>query len=69
MTLKQLVESLPADVQHEVQDFAEYLLQKRGAHRRDTPTFSWAGILADERDTFTSVQLQHEVLRERGASA
>jgi len=65
MTLMQIIEVLPADARHEVQDFAEYLLHKAGARQRGTPTFSWASILSDETRQHSSVELQHKILAAR----
>ena len=65
MTLMQIIEVLPEPARHEVQDFAEYLLHKAGARQRGTPSFRWAGILADEACQHSSVELQHEMLASR----
>jgi hypothetical protein len=59
MTIKQVIDSLPPEVQREVRDFAEYLLHKHGPRKRGTPTFPWAGILQNEEPQLTSVELQH----------
>ncbi|MDX9954261.1 MAG: DUF2281 domain-containing protein [Anaerolineae bacterium] len=58
--LAQLVEQLPPDVYQEVQDFVEFLLQRRGASPPSTPEFSWAGALKDLREQYSSVALQHQ---------
>ena len=65
MTLMQIIEVLPAGARHEVQDFAEYLLHKAGPRQHGTPSFRWAGILADEAQQHSSVELQHEILESR----
>ena len=59
-TLKELVEQLPPDLQQEVADFVEFLLAKHVKRQRAAPKFDWAGSLADLRDEYTSVELQHK---------
>jgi len=61
-TLKELVEQLPPDLQQEVQDFVEFLLERRRKRARGRPHFGWAGALKDMQDQYTSVELQHKVL-------
>lgn len=60
-SLKELIDRLPPELQQEVQDFIEFLLEKRvRAHKRQ-PKFEWAGALKDLRDRYTSVELQHKL--------
>ena len=68
MTIQQIIEVLPSEARREVQDFAEYLLQKSRARRQSTPSFRWAGLLADEKSEHSSVELQHELLAARSGS-
>ena len=60
-TLPELVQSLPSEMQQEVQDFIEFLLAKRMKGPRGKPTFEWAGALKDLRDQYTSVELGHKI--------
>lgn len=60
-TLKNYVEQLPPDIQQDVQDFAEFLLEKRKRRPKGIPIFDWAGALKDFRDQYTSVELQHKI--------
>lgn len=60
-TLEELIVQLPAEMRREVQDFAEFLLEKRQKKPKGKPTFDWAGALKDLRDLYTSVQLQHQM--------
>jgi len=60
-TLKELIEQLPPELQQEVQDFVEFLLEKRARRPRRKPKFDWAGALKDLRDRYTSVELQHKI--------
>ena len=59
-TLPELVQSLPPDMQQQVQDYIEFLLEKR-LKPHGKPTFEWAGALRDLRDQYTSVELQHRI--------
>jgi len=65
-TLAEFVEQLPPDIQKEVKDFAEFLLEKRARREHKVPTFDWEGALKDLGDQYTSVELQHKILRMRG---
>jgi hypothetical protein len=57
----QRINELPPELLQEVEDFAEFLLEKRTNRPRAKPTFSWAGALKDLRDQYTSVDLQHKI--------
>jgi len=60
-TLKDLIDQLPPELQQEVQDFVEFLLEKRAKKTKKKPKFDWAGALKDLRDRYTSVELQHKI--------
>jgi hypothetical protein len=60
-TLPELVQSLPSEMQQEVQDFIEFLLAKRRKRPRGKSTFEWAGALKDLRHQYTSVELEHKI--------
>lgn len=55
------IKELPPELQQEVEDFIEFLREKRLKRPRGKPTFSWAGALRDLRDKYTSVELQHKI--------
>jgi hypothetical protein len=63
-TIAEFMEQLPPDIQKEVRDFAEFLLNKRAKKKHRVPDFDWEGALKDEQ--YSSVELQHEILRIRG---
>ncbi len=65
-TLAELVEQLPPDIQKEVKDFAEFLLKKRAEMKYEVPAFDWEGELKDLAEQYTSVELQHHILKMRG---
>lgn len=65
-TLAEFVEQLPPDIQKEVKDFADFLLEKRAKKKYEVPTFDWEGALKDLGEQYTSVELQHKILKMRG---
>jgi hypothetical protein len=60
-TIWDVIEALPPELQKEVEDFARFLLEKRGRKTAKKPLFSWAGALRELRDQYTSVALQHAI--------
>ena len=65
-TLVEFVTQSPPDLQKEVRDSAEFLLEKRSKRMHKVPSFDWEGALEDLGDQYTSVELQHEILKTRG---
>jgi Protein of unknown function (DUF2281) len=63
--INEMVDELTPRQQAEVRNFVELLLSKRQSSTRQTPRFDWAGALKDMRDDYTSVDLQHEIMRLR----
>lgn len=61
-SLRELIDSLPADLQQEVYDFAMFLAKTRLPRSQRRARFNWHGDLIDLRDQFTSVDLQHDIL-------
>ena len=59
--IEELIRELPPELHREVEDFVEFLLEKRLKRPRVKPNFDWAGALKDVRDQYTSVELQHEI--------
>jgi len=60
-TLENRIKALPPELQREVEDFVDFLLEKRSRKRHGKPSFAWAGALKDLRDQYTSVELQHRI--------
>lgn len=60
-------EQLPPDIQKEVRSYAEFLLEKRCKKKQRVPVFDWEGALKDIGEQYSSVELQHEIGRMRGA--
>jgi hypothetical protein len=66
-TLARFVEQLPPDIQKEIRSYAEFLLEKRSKKKQKVPAFDWEGALADLGEQYSSVELQHEIGKIRGA--
>ena len=59
--IEEMVAKLPPELQQEIEDFVQYLLEKRSKGPRGKPTFDWAGALKDMEHQYTSVELQHKI--------
>ena len=60
--LKELIEKLPPELQKEVEDFVEFLLERKVHRKQKKLRLSWAGALKEYRDRFTSLELQKKAL-------
>jgi len=60
--IEAMIKELPPDLQQEVEDFVQFLLEKRV--RKSTGPFSlnWRGAMRDLREQYSSVDLQHKLL-------
>ncbi len=61
-TLEEKIKALPPELQREVEDFVEFLLERRGPKPKGKLKLDWRGALRDLRDQYTSVELQHKAL-------
>ncbi len=61
-SLEKMIKELPPDLRQEVEDFVEFLLNKRKKKKRK-PSFRWMGALSHLKEKYTSVDLQHEVIK------
>lgn len=64
--LEELIRELPPDLRQQVQDFVEFLLDKRRPQGHTKLRQDWAGALEKYRDQFTSLELQKKALEWRG---
>lgn len=60
--LEELIKELPSELQQEVEDFVQFLIEKRIRKPKGKLKFDWEGALQDLRDQYTSVELQHKIL-------
>ena len=61
-TIEELMAKLPPELQQEVQDFAQFLVEKRGRPKRKKLRLNWAGGLREFGDQYTSLDLQKKSL-------
>jgi|UniRef100_A0A7C6EBM3 AAA+ ATPase superfamily predicted ATPase len=60
--LEKMIERLPPELRQEVQDFIQFLLEKRIRKPKSKLRLDWRGALRDLRDQYNSVELQHKIL-------
>ena len=60
--VEEIIKELPPELQQEVEDFAQFLMEKRVRKLHSPLKLDWRGALRDLRDQFTSVELQHKAL-------
>ena len=65
--LARFVEQLTLGMQKEVLSYAEFLLERRSRKKQKIPAFDWEGALRDLGEQYSSVELQHEIGKMRGA--
>ncbi|MFA4936273.1 MAG: DUF2281 domain-containing protein [Candidatus Methanoperedens sp.] len=65
MQIEQQIKQLPIELRHEVEDFVEFLIQKRSKPVKKLRQ-DWAGALKDYRHQYTSLELQKKALEWRG---
>jgi hypothetical protein len=63
--LEDLVKELPPGLRDEVRHFVEFLLSKEQSTAHGVPAFGWEGALKDLNSQYTSVDLQHLIVRWR----
>ncbi len=61
-----IVKKLPPELKREVEDFANFLIEKKARRHGRKLRQDWAGALKDFRDKFTSLELQKKALEWRG---
>lgn len=60
------IELLPESAKREAFDFLDFLLSKYARKRKKTNfSFDWEGGLADLKDEYNSVELQHKAMEWR----
>ena len=60
--IEERMKELPPELQQEVEDFVQFLIEKRTRKSKGPLKLDWRGALRDLRDQYTSVELQHKVL-------
>jgi len=52
------IKQLPQHLQQEVEDFVDFLLEKKATQIKKRATLNWAGGLKEFKDQFTAIELQ-----------
>ena len=63
--LEKKIKKLPPDIAAEVEDFVNFLLEKKKKTKPKKLTQSWAGVLEKYKDQYTSVELQKKAMEWR----
>jgi hypothetical protein len=64
--IEEMAKKLPPDLRIQVQNFMEFLLERKKQNRRTTMRQDWAGALRDVKSEYTSLDLQKKALEWRG---
>lgn len=65
-TIEEKIKELPPELQKKVEDFVQFLLEKRVRKYGRKLRQDWAGALRDYRNQYTSLELQKKALEWRG---
>jgi hypothetical protein len=60
--LYDLINELPPEDRQEVEDFVEFLIQKKRSRKQDTLLMDWAGGLKEFKDKYSALGLQQKAL-------
>jgi len=60
-TIEEKIQRLPPDVQQTIEELIDKLLQQQPKEKKKMK-FDWEGALADMKNEYTSVELQHKAL-------
>jgi hypothetical protein len=64
--LAEMIKELPPELQREVEDFVQFLFERRLQKAGRTLRQDWVGALRDYREQYTSLELQKKALEWRG---
>lgn len=59
-SLEDMMKELPPELKREVEDFAQFLIERYTRRPQGPFKLDWRGALRDLRDQYTSVRLQHK---------
>mgnify|MGYP000316939091 CR=1 FL=1 len=57
-SLEEKIKSLPIDLRKEVEDFIDFLIERKMKKGVKKPMFTWEGALKELKDQYNSVELQ-----------
>lgn len=58
------INKLPADLKKEVDDFVTFLIERNKISNPKSIKFQWRGGLRDNKNTCSSLELQHSIRKE-----
>lgn len=58
------INKLPADLKKEVDDFVTFLIERNKISSLKSIKFQWRGGLRDNKNTCSSLELQHSIRKE-----
>jgi hypothetical protein len=64
--IEEMAKKLPPDLRIQVQNFIEFLIERKKQNRRPTLRQDWAGALRDLKNEYTSLDPQKKALEWRG---
>jgi len=64
--IEEMAKILPPELQRKVEDFVNFLIEKKARKRGKKLHQDWAGALKGYRDPYTSLELQEKALEWRG---
>jgi len=64
--IEEMVKKLPPELKREVENFVNFLLEKKVRKHGRKMRQDWAGALKDYRDQYTSLELEKKALEWRG---
>ncbi len=64
--IAEMVKELPPELQQEVEDFVQFLIEKRAHKAGKKLRQDWAGALREYREQYTAIELQKKALEWRG---
>jgi mRNA-degrading endonuclease RelE of RelBE toxin-antitoxin system len=65
-SIEEMIKKLPPELQRQVEDFVDFLIEKRARKQGIKLRQDWAGALKDYRDKYSSLELQKKALEWRG---
>jgi len=64
--IEEIVRKLPPELKQEVEDFVNFLIERKARKHGRKLRQDWAGALKDYREQYTSLELQEKALEWRG---
>ena len=64
--IEEIVKKLPPDLKREVENFVNFLIEKKARKHGRKLRQDWAGALKEYRDKYTSLELQKKAFEWRG---